>query len=326
MFFTIPAIILSTISGTASFAQGSLPVSMQTMAPMVIGSVNIFIGILTTIQQYLKISEYNESHRVSAIAWDKFARNIRIELAKHPDERSTDAGHFLKTNRDEFDRLMETSPSIPIRIVDEFLETFSGQPVRTWYDCCSKKKKTEHKLKKEEEMKKKALMFEKLKKPDVCNIIVSADDNRHPWYKEASKPPSVKSDEVIYSVVSQKINKIQQDYEKRILQEKDRSRLELELREHDELEKKRKQDLQLKFINNTVAVANKVREQHKIIENYVKLFSDNHGRRPQKDEIRVALHDQTDEDILNKFLDNYKTTIEEEDFNFDIQFEGDDHV
>ena len=49
-WFTIPAIILSTISGTASFAQGSLPVSMQTLAPMVIGSVNIFIGILTTIQ------------------------------------------------------------------------------------------------------------------------------------------------------------------------------------------------------------------------------------------------------------------------------------
>ena len=173
-------------------------------------------------------------------------------MAKHPDERSTDAGHFLKTNRDEFDRLMETSPSIPIPIVNEFLETFSGQPVRSLFDCCSKKKKTENKLKKEEDMKKKALMFEKLKKPDVCNIIVSADDNRHPWYKEASKPPSVKSDEVIYSVVSQKINKIQQDYEKRILQEKDRSRLELELREHDELEKKRKQDLQLKFINNTI--------------------------------------------------------------------------
>lgn len=325
-WFTIPAIILSTISGTASFAQGSLPVSMQTMAPMVIGSVNIFIGILTTIQQYLKISEYNESHRVSAIAWDKFARNIRIELAKHPDERSTDAGHFLKTNRDEFDRLMETSPSIPIRIVDEFLETFSGQPVRTWYDCCSKKKKTENKLKKEEDMKKKALMFEKLKKPDVCNIIVSADDNRHPWYKEASKPPSVKSDEVIYSVVSQKINKIQQDYEKRILQEKDRSRLELELREHDELEKKRKQDLQLKFINNTMLVANKVKDQHRIINNYVQLFSENHGRRPQKDEIRVALGEQVDDDILQKFLDNYKPTEEEEEINFDIQFEGDDRV
>ena len=325
-WFTIPAIILSTISGTASFAQGSLPVSMQTMAPMVIGSVNIFIGILTTIQQYLKISEYNESHRVSAIAWDKFARNIRIELAKHPDERSTDAGHFLKTNRDEFDRLMETSPSIPIRIVDEFLETFSGQPVRTLLDCCSKKKKTEHKLKKEDDMKKKALMFEKLKKPDVCNIIVSADDNRHPWYKEASKPPSVKSDEIIYSVVSQKINKIQQDYEKRILQEKDRSRLELEMREHDELEKKRKQDIQLKCINNSIALANKVKEQHKIIDNYIKLFSDNHGRSPLKDEIRIALVGAVDEEILQKFVENYKPTEEEEEMNFDIQFEGDDRV
>ena len=325
-WFTIPAIILSTISGTASFAQGSLPVSMQTMAPMVIGSVNIFIGILTTIQQYLKISEYNESHRVSAIAWDKFARNIRIELAKHPDERSTDAGHFLKTNRDEFDRLMETSPSIPIPIVNEFLETFSGQPVRSLFDCCSKKKKTENKLKKEEDMKKKALMFEKLKKPDVCNIIVSADDNRHPWYKEASKPPSVKSDDVLYSVVSQKINKIQQDYEKKISLERERALHAIEMKEHEDLEKKRKQDLQLKFINNTMLVANKVKDQHRIINNYVQLFSENHGRRPLKDEIRVALHDQTDEDILNKFLDNYKTTIEEEDFNFDIQFEGDDHV
>ena len=32
MWFTIPAIILSTISGTASFAQASLPVSMQVLS------------------------------------------------------------------------------------------------------------------------------------------------------------------------------------------------------------------------------------------------------------------------------------------------------
>jgi hypothetical protein len=45
-WFTIPAIVLSTISGAASFAQSSLPVSMQAITPMVIGSVKIFIGIL----------------------------------------------------------------------------------------------------------------------------------------------------------------------------------------------------------------------------------------------------------------------------------------
>jgi hypothetical protein len=86
---------------------------------MAIGTINILIGISTTIQQYLKISELNESHRVSGISWDKFARNIRIEIAKDPDERM-DAGQFLKICRAEFDRLMETSPSIDAKTVKEF--------------------------------------------------------------------------------------------------------------------------------------------------------------------------------------------------------------
>lgn len=291
-WFTIPAIILSTISGTASFAQGSLPVSMQTMAPMVIGSVNIFIGILTTIQQYLKISEYNESHRVSAIAWDKYARNIRIELAKHPDERSTDAGRFLKTNREEFDRLMETSPSIPISITNEFLETFSGQP-KTWLQCCSKKKDT-LKATKKEEMTKKAAMFEKLKKPDVCNIIVSTDDDRHPWYKVPAPlplpPPSTptnKNEELIYSVVSQKITKMQEDYEKRIAS---RIKEENEKRINAEREKIQQQADELNMNN---------------IQDYVKKFTENYGRPPLKDEIEGALNNTIDDAILSRFLDTY---------------------
>ena len=158
-WFTIPAITLSTITGTASFAQTSLPLTMQEYAPAIIGSINIFIGILSTIQQYLKISELNEAHRVSAISWDKFARNIRIELAKDPKER-TEAGQFLKFCRMEFDRLMETSPAIPQNVVGEFNATFQGKvgsPERA--------------------------RFEALRKPDICNTITTANESRHQWYK-----------------------------------------------------------------------------------------------------------------------------------------------
>ena len=323
-WFTIPAIIMSTISGTASFAQGSLPVSMQTYAPMVIGSVNIFIGILTTIQQYLKISEYNESHRVSAIAWDKFARNIRIELAKHPDERSLDAGHFLKTNRDEFDRLMETSPSIPIPIVDEFLVIFSGEDVQKWYKCCGKKeKKQQHKIKKQEDLKARAEMFEKLKKPDVCNIIVTSDGDRHPWYKD---PDALrKKDDVIYTVVSQKITKMQEEMVRKqdeIREEyEEKIRLEKETREREEEEKIRKQNIHQKFINGTVAVATKIKEQNRQIDEYVRLFTTNHGRKPLKDEINESLNVKMDNDILNKYLDRYNSDFV--DFEID---ENDDKV
>ena len=166
-WFTIPAIVLSTISGTASFAQGNLPIAYQSYSPLAIGALNIFIGVLTTIQQYLKISELNESYRVSSIAWDKYARNIRIELAKAPLER-TDAYTFLKYSREEFDRLMETSPSVPPKVVAEFTKRFSGESMLGGD-------------------KVKMARFDKLKKPDICDIIVSADDHRHPWYKEVEK-------------------------------------------------------------------------------------------------------------------------------------------
>ena len=232
-WFTIPAITLSTISGTASFAQTSIPAAYQLYAPMVIGTINICIGILTTVQQYLKISELNESHRVLAIAWDKYARNISIELAKLPEERM-DAGPFLKMSRQEFDRLMETSPNIPPDITAEFMRTFTKDEW-TYSEMCGKlfcsssccKSNTPNievepndnennnstsvhlvelgRLSAESDIemgnsahyskimttsdknKQRKEQFEKLKKPDICNIIVSAEENRHPWYKEVER-------------------------------------------------------------------------------------------------------------------------------------------
>lgn len=306
MWFTIPAIILSTISGTASFAQASLPVSMQVYAPMVIGSVNIFIGILTTIQQYLKISEYNESHRISAISWDKFARNIKIELAKHPDDRSEDAGHFLKTNREEFDRLMETSPSIPPKIIDEFIETFSGDSVYCIPSCFRKKTPTE-KQKKIAEKQKQALRFEALKKPDICNIIISADEDKYQWTKEDEGQTA--PNDVLYSVVSEKITKIQEEmvrksaeireeYETRI-KEQEAARAAEELA-------KLKQEEERREIERTRLLAEKrLADNTTKITNYITLFNSNVGRNPENNELRDSLNETVEADILTGFLETY---------------------
>lgn len=122
-WFTIPVIIMSTLTGTANFAQDKFPENMKTYAQMGIGAVNIFAGILTTIAQFLKISELNEAHRASSISWDKFYRNIKVELAKSRDERMH-VNHMLKMCKEEFDRLMETSPSIGDKIIAQFNYTF----------------------------------------------------------------------------------------------------------------------------------------------------------------------------------------------------------
>jgi len=121
--YTIPVIVLSTLTGTANFAQTRVPVDYQNYYAMVVGGLNIIAGIISTVQQFLKITQLSEAHRVSGIAWDKFYRNIKIELAKHPDER-VHVNQMIKMSKEEFDRLMETSPSIPDYVVAEFKKTF----------------------------------------------------------------------------------------------------------------------------------------------------------------------------------------------------------
>ena len=269
-WFTIPAIVLSTVSGTASFAQTSLPLAYQTYSPMAIGAINIFIGILTTVQQYLKISELNEAHRVSAISWDKFARNIRIELAKKPDERM-DAGHFLKLNRQEFDRLMETSPMVDAKVIGKFNNTFMGLP-----DTVERRR------------------FNELKKPDICNTIISANEIRHHWYKDIGK--STDSFDI--------------DDSKDTIIESHRSRLaekEAELKRTKEVAKR---ELELASMN-----ARKAKEESEQytkacvpIKQYINDFEREYERRPLNNEVYDNLKEEIDPDILLKYLNSVKFT------------------
>jgi hypothetical protein len=306
-WFTIPAIIFSTISGTASFAQASLPMSMQSYAPMVIGSVNIIIGILTTIQQYMKISELNESFRVSAIAWDKFARNISIELAKAPEERSMDAGHFLKTYREEFDRLMETSPSIPKAVTKEFISIFSGKKP---YWCCPYDDDAADEEKNEEERK---TRFKTLKKPDECDTIIVSEIGKHDWYNPARIPviktqPTI-DENSIENLLSQKF-KVIQDKAKKEEEDKRRSIDEQKWMEEEKIkmekeEEERRERVQNQFRHAAIEMANKIKTNNKKIEEHVKLFRDNYGRDPLKEELTESLKNDVDAEILEKFLEKY---------------------
>ena len=62
-WYTVPVIIMSTLTGTANFAQERVPEEYQPYFSIGVGSINILAGIITTIQQFLKISELPEAHR-----------------------------------------------------------------------------------------------------------------------------------------------------------------------------------------------------------------------------------------------------------------------
>jgi hypothetical protein len=185
-WYTIPVIIISTITGTANFAQERVPVEYQNYFAMVVGTFSITAGIITTIQQFLKITQLNEAHRVSSIAWDKFYRNIKIELAKHPMERM-DVRQMIKMSKEEYDRLMETSPNIPEKIVGEFKVNFNKHST-----------------------------FEKIVKPEICDILIPTNDQRNPWYNEENR--AKQASEAVKNKISKqnKIKKLQFDQNKMV--------------------------------------------------------------------------------------------------------------
>ena len=178
-WYTIPVIIISTLTGTANFAQERVPIEYQGYFGMIVGGFNILAGIITTIQQFLKITQLNEAHRVSSIAWDKFYRNIKIELAKHPDERM-EVLQLIKLCKEEFDRLMETSPTIPDKIIRQFKNEFKnidGNNGNTG--------------------------FPKIITPEICDTLVSTELSRNPWSSEENM---TKHRQIVFNEEQEKIN------------------------------------------------------------------------------------------------------------------------
>ena len=121
--FTIPVIILSTLTGTANFAMDSfVPEQYKQTAMACVGGVNIFAGILSTLQNFLRYAELMESHRSCEVSWSKLSRDIAVELTLEPKMRKP-AFDFLNVCRAEYDRLIEQSPPID----DDIIKKYKGE-------------------------------------------------------------------------------------------------------------------------------------------------------------------------------------------------------
>jgi hypothetical protein len=128
LWINLPVIVLSTLGGTANFGIQSLfenDENAKKYASFAIGGISLFAGLLTTVGNYLRYAQLEESHRVAAIAWGKFQRLIAVELALKPDDRM-DSLDFLKICRADLDRLIEQSPPIPNESITLFEKKFGS--------------------------------------------------------------------------------------------------------------------------------------------------------------------------------------------------------
>ncbi len=118
-WFNIPVIILSTLTGTGNFAQGTFGPKYGPYLILAIGTANLLSAIMGTIAQYINVAGMLEGHRFASISWDKYARGVSVELGKVRSDRQ-DPATYLKRCQEDYDRLIEISPNFSNDIIEWF--------------------------------------------------------------------------------------------------------------------------------------------------------------------------------------------------------------
>ena len=221
-WINLPVIILSTLGGTANFGIQSIfnTDSQKQLASFAIGTISLVAGILTTVGNYLRYAQLEESNRIASIAWGKFQRLIAVEISLHPNER-IDSLDFLKICRADLDRLIEQSPPIHSDAIKLFEKRFGHIADLKKPDICGALEHTRAFESSEERLKHvavdAALLLKQRKK--TLNELLS---------------PQIQ--ERIKEQVDARIHEAIQDHKTKIMHDLEEERLEKQ-RTHDDFEK-----------------------------------------------------------------------------------------
>lgn len=126
--FTYSSIVLSTLAGAGGFSTAGTTQKTDTIMGKiqfymgyVIGATNVIIGLINSFQRFGKAAEKTELHASAAMQYAMLYRLIETEINLSDDHRRND---LVTTVRQEMDRLLSQSPSVPQKIVDQYNKSF----------------------------------------------------------------------------------------------------------------------------------------------------------------------------------------------------------
>ena len=114
--FQLPIIILSALSGTGNFISANFPAYSEYII-LGVGGVSIFTSIISSVAQFLQVSQLSENHRMSYLSWEKFHSTIKFQLNKRRIARDN-IKDFIGLIIPEYQRLKEISADIPKHILE----------------------------------------------------------------------------------------------------------------------------------------------------------------------------------------------------------------
>jgi hypothetical protein len=127
--FRIPSIIISSITGLASFGNSNFPEGFQNYVNIGVGACSIFIAILNSIESYMKIGEIIGGTLQASVNFQKLKETIDVELSLPVENRTSQGIIFLRQCYQNYEKYWDLAPNILRKM--RFIRTTSGAPIST---------------------------------------------------------------------------------------------------------------------------------------------------------------------------------------------------
>jgi hypothetical protein len=118
LVYMIPVLIITTFSGVANLGQLGLSdpnlvdsQKARIVYPIILGLLNIFAAILTSLVQYFKIAEQKEAHRRAGKDWQQFSTDM--EILFYAQFKIEVRSKKFEKMLGRYKQLLDRNPSIP---------------------------------------------------------------------------------------------------------------------------------------------------------------------------------------------------------------------
>lgn len=114
----LPAIILSSFSGVASFGTSSFPQRWQKYVSIAVGILNISIAMIQTYESYLKIGDVVSKALAVSTGLKKLSDDIYCEVFIPVQDRELSGITFLRDAFNRYQTIVENAPPMYEHMVD----------------------------------------------------------------------------------------------------------------------------------------------------------------------------------------------------------------
>jgi hypothetical protein len=122
----IPVTILSSITGAANLALGSISNGNETVVNLVIGAIGIIISVISTLNNIFSFQKRKDEHYRASKDWYRIQRMIDIELSLQKSKRNN-VNTFFHLVLQEIERIHEFHPNIRDDVIRKFMKKYKNK-------------------------------------------------------------------------------------------------------------------------------------------------------------------------------------------------------